>query len=1006
MLKCTRKTLAFLSAILMLLTVVPTGAFAYADEAGEDGLAVAVEPAAPDVDEEISDNSGIPVGISAVTPTADESITPLADFDGVVIVNEVPPGGLQAAVDAILIDAGVPGSYDLVTSLKWSGLYTLYPTPSGSPLCPDQKFMRDSLKNLTTLDISGMYGFTDNYPYPDYYSPFGPFCYLEITTLILPDKAPGDETLPAGFFGFCRNLTTVAVGNNKVTPGVVDLTGFQYPIGVAMFSNCEEITSVRIPANLPISQEAFLQCSKLTTITLDNQLFETGVFDLRGYTGTLGDYVFQSCGPVILRIDDNLSLPTGAFFHCFSLKSLAVGKSIPVMDEFNFTGFHGTIGEKVFQGTGVVYIRIPADMILTECMFDESYSLTTLAVGENEYIEGLIDLSGSMIKSLPGYVFGHGESLVNIRLSENLESIGYAAFMPGYFTYIKSVLFQSISAPSFYDDYVGFDGDTTIAYVPYSTSGGYEDDAFLQFSSWDDSVTPHFKAVYTEVALFSTQPQSTGIHYGDSATFTVVGLTPAGIVSDAPCLQWQVSTDGGTTWTDIDNEHGTSLTITGFNASMDGNLYRVVATNFLGAQVFSNAANLHRLSSEAALLSVAAQPITAGSEAGTQSAPKTASINVDNPKGSVGRADIVVSDCATFNLYSGAGFTNEITGSSSIALTAGATTTIYIKVTAEDTSTVCYYSVAITRAANPTYTLTVVSGTGSGNFEAGATVSITANTVAGKTFRNWTSSAGGNFANPSATTTIFTMPANAVTVTANYASANVDLDSVANQIVVTGGGSGTSDSPKTAQINVPSNQKKIGCDDIKVAADADFKLYRDPGYSDEVTGTGTIALDEGTTVVYIKVVAEDGTECFYKVDVISPGYHVIYHFGTFTGSGSSKAASYGPADKFVRLTTQPAGLVVDPASYTITSGSTIITFSEAYLKTLPNGSYTYRAEFTDGYTDLVLQVSRSQAPTPPPSIPSTGDSTWMVLAAAGALMALGVAFVTFSRRRYVRRHSS
>ena len=73
--------------------------------------------------------------------------------------------------------------------------------------------------------------------------------------------------------------------------------------------------------------------------------------------------------------------------------------------------------------------------------------------------------------------------------------------------------------------------------------------------------------------------------------------------------------------------------------------------------------------------------------------------------------------------------------------------------------------------ANPTYTLTVENGTGSGDYAEGASVKITANDPeTGKVFKEWTGTDGLTFTSGSATTATatFTMPANAVTVTATY----------------------------------------------------------------------------------------------------------------------------------------------------------------------------------------------------------------------------------------------
>ena len=71
------------------------------------------------------------------------------------------------------------------------------------------------------------------------------------------------------------------------------------------------------------------------------------------------------------------------------------------------------------------------------------------------------------------------------------------------------------------------------------------------------------------------------------------------------------------------------------------------------------------------------------------------------------------------------------------------------------------------------YAVTVNSGTGGGDYAEGATVTITADAApSGKVFDKWTTSDGVTFANASSATTTFTMPAKAVTVTANYKTAS------------------------------------------------------------------------------------------------------------------------------------------------------------------------------------------------------------------------------------------
>ncbi|WP_034443523.1 InlB B-repeat-containing protein [Butyrivibrio sp. AE2032] len=73
-----------------------------------------------------------------------------------------------------------------------------------------------------------------------------------------------------------------------------------------------------------------------------------------------------------------------------------------------------------------------------------------------------------------------------------------------------------------------------------------------------------------------------------------------------------------------------------------------------------------------------------------------------------------------------------------------------------------------------TYSVTVNHGTGDGSYPEGATVTITADEPSSqKLFDKWTSEDGVTFADASATTTTFDMPAKAVTVTATYKNKQV-----------------------------------------------------------------------------------------------------------------------------------------------------------------------------------------------------------------------------------------
>lgn len=98
--------------------------------------------------------------------------------------------------------------------------------------------------------------------------------------------------------------------------------------------------------------------------------------------------------------------------------------------------------------------------------------------------------------------------------------------------------------------------------------------------------------VAATVPAFTTQPSSTSVNAGANATFTVA---VTGTLT--PTIRWQVSTNGGTSWSNLSDAapHSstttTTLTITAATGSLSTYRYRAVATNQSGSTT-SNAATL------------------------------------------------------------------------------------------------------------------------------------------------------------------------------------------------------------------------------------------------------------------------------------------------------------------------------------------------------------------------------------------------------------------------------
>jgi hypothetical protein len=94
-------------------------------------------------------------------------------------------------------------------------------------------------------------------------------------------------------------------------------------------------------------------------------------------------------------------------------------------------------------------------------------------------------------------------------------------------------------------------------------------------------------SVPLEVApVVTTQPANASVTTGQSATFTA-----AASGSPTPTVQWQVSTDGGATFTNVAGAISTTLTVPATTTSQSGSQYRAVFTNLV-ASATSSAATL------------------------------------------------------------------------------------------------------------------------------------------------------------------------------------------------------------------------------------------------------------------------------------------------------------------------------------------------------------------------------------------------------------------------------
>lgn len=115
-------------------------------------------------------------------------------------------------------------------------------------------------------------------------------------------------------------------------------------------------------------------------------------------------------------------------------------------------------------------------------------------------------------------------------------------------------------------------------------------------------------------AQITQHPTGVTVSPGQTASFSVTATGQAPLT-----YQWQRSTDGGSTWTNLTGQTGASLTIEGATAEMDGHRFQVRVNNVVGVPA----------TSEAAVLTVRQPPtITAQPESRAVTAGETAEFTV------------------------------------------------------------------------------------------------------------------------------------------------------------------------------------------------------------------------------------------------------------------------------------------------------------------------------------------------------------------------------------------
>ena len=178
------------------------------------------------------------------------------------------------------------------------------------------------------------------------------------------------------------------------------------------------------------------------------------------------------------------------------------------------------------------------------------------------------------------------------------------------------------------------------------------------------------------------------------------------------------------------------------------------------------------------------------------------------------------------------------------------------------------------------------------------------------------------------------------------------------------------------KLNITSIATELKSTSLKYVLLKNNTIVQEGDFSTISTGSTTIYSDSistsGTTnykfYLYIDGNIENNTSMINKtlsgtltVTEITDTYELTNGDGTtytpsYNGSGTKIARSNAPLNKFKEVRVDNA--VVDSSNYTLTEGSTIITFKESYLKTLSEGEHILKIISTDGFTSGKITVEK------------------------------------------------
>jgi hypothetical protein len=526
--------------------------------------------------------------------------------------------------------------------------------------------------------------------------------------------------------------SVTSIGNNTFrATGLtsINITEGVKSIGMGMFRACNQLGSINIPSSVTdIGENAFQDCSNLTTVT-----------GLAGVTSIFSS-AFQNCAKLSsITLQEGLeNIGDWAFYNCPLLQTVTLPKSLT------------SISSYAFRNTELTSIDIPKNVtnIGAQAFRDCSKLAEVTIWGTNPSFGTNVFQNTIQL----GKVW-----LYNTNDNGKTAAGAKAAIMIEEITLGETVLNLVINGE------INEDRDTLVPTVssPAGAITGLESipadvewRPSLPGIATVNSTTGEVTAVSNGSTIITARVTT---HSGEKTASRIVSVTTSGdtnrtltvqggkgsgsFAADATVSIIANDPDPGKAfdkWTGIDD----SLFINGTTKNSSTAVFKMPAEDVTAIATYKN---VYALTMVDGTDNTGASPYAAGDTVSITAGPA--------PSGQV---------FDTWTTSGGGGFANP-----------NSSTTTFTMPDNPVTVTATYK----TPTPPPTtYAVTVNNGTaGSAAYEAGATVTITANAASeGKVFDTWTTTDGVTFADANNAVTSFVMPAKAVTVTATYKDAPVN----------------------------------------------------------------------------------------------------------------------------------------------------------------------------------------------------------------------------------------